>query len=391
MNKRLLVLGRQVCRQSGQEPPSLRLLVVSAIHGHKSKGNYSQEISARKLHTFKRKNARALGDPENRGSRQSGVNFDVLGSWNHRINTSLDIEQSIKRGKPIPQIALENVATASMTGRRKSNEDRVQVQKLSPNLLYFAMFDGHGGPEAADYCHEHLHERILYWSEREHDLQNVLKISFIETNNMLSRYLYFRHLAEGTHEITNTGTTATVCLIRNNEELVVGHVGDSPALLCREDHVVRLTDDHSPDVTAEVERIKKHKGLISYNSLGKPTVNGRLAMTRSIGDFEFKPYGVTAEPDTRSLEIKHGKDAFLILTSDGVNFVVSDQEIIDIVINCNSPKEGANLVADQALQFGSDDNVTTLIVPFGAWGKYANSARAVPYSFGRNIMTTRYS
>lgn len=72
----------------------------------------------------------------------------------------------------------------------------------------------------------------------------------------------------------------------------------------------------------EKERILKSGGSIKADSVGRALVNSRLAMTRSIGDLDLKPYGVTCRPDTRSVEIKHGKDAFVVLTSDGVNFVM---------------------------------------------------------------------
>lgn len=100
-----------------------------------------------------------------------------------------------------------------------------------------------------------------------------------------------------------TGTTATVCLLRNNIELVVGHVGDSRAVLCREGEAILLTKDHIPDVAEERKRVKEAGGHITENSLGIPHVNGRLAMTRSIGDVELKQYGVTAEPYIRSIEV----------------------------------------------------------------------------------------
>lgn len=74
-------------------------------------------------------------------------------------------------------------------------------------------------------------------------------------------------------------------------------------------------------------------------------VNGRLAMTRSIGDFKLKPFGVTAVPDTKEVEIKHGKDAFLILTTDGINYVMNDDEICSIVNSCRTPEEAAQLVS----------------------------------------------
>lgn len=55
----------------------------------------------------------------------------------------------------------------------------------------------------------------------------------------------------------NSGTTATVCLLRDGVELVVANVGDSRALLCREGQAVRLTIDHDPENEKEVDRIKK--------------------------------------------------------------------------------------------------------------------------------------
>jgi protein phosphatase 1K len=97
-----------------------------------------------------------------------------------------------------------------------------------------------------------------------------------------------------------------VCLLRNGIELVVAHCGDSRALLCRNGDVVRLTTDHNSNVKAEKERIVKSNGFLKSDSLGVGLVNGRLAMTRSIGDLDLKPYGVIALPDTRSLEVSIG-------------------------------------------------------------------------------------
>lgn len=89
-------------------------------------------------------------------------------------------------------------------------------------------------------------------------------------------------------------------------------------------------------------------------------------------------------------QVKHGKDAFLILTTDGVNFAMNDQEVCDAVNICHDPVEGANFVTDQALQFGSEDNTTAVIVPFGAWGKYHNHKK-IALNFGRSLLrSNRY-
>ena len=43
---------------------------------------------------------------------------------------------------------------------------------------------------------------------------------------------------------------------------------------------------------------------VTCNGQGKPRVNGRLDMTRSIGDLDLKPYGVIAEPSTKVIKVE---------------------------------------------------------------------------------------
>lgn len=45
---------------------------------------------------------------------------------------------------------------------------------------------------------------------------------------------------------------------------------------------------------------------MTWNSLGQANVNGRLAMTRSIGDFDLKTRGVIAEPETKRVTVSVG-------------------------------------------------------------------------------------
>lgn len=110
--------------------------------------------------------------------------------------------------------------------------------------------------------------------------------------------------AAGSRVTSSSGTTATICLIRNGVELTVGHVGDSRAILCRNNTARRLTTDHLPSVMSEAERIVKCKGHLTWSSLGRSRVNGRLEMTRSLGDIELKPYGVIADPEVKSLQVR---------------------------------------------------------------------------------------
>ena len=79
-----------------------------------------------------------------------------------------------------------------------------------------------------------------------------------------------------------------------------------------------------------------------------------------------------------------------MLSTDGINYVINDQEVVDIVCRCEDPQEAAKMLTDQAMHFGTEDNATAMIIPFGSWGKYANTTQTVPFSFGRNILGRRH-
>lgn len=98
-------------------------------------------------------------DPDGSGRPATWDNFGI---WDNRIDEPILLPPSIKYGKPIPKISLENVGCASHIGKRKENEDRFAFAQLTDEVLYFAVYDGHGGPAAADFCHTHMEECIMY-------------------------------------------------------------------------------------------------------------------------------------------------------------------------------------------------------------------------------------
>ncbi|XP_067909411.1 protein phosphatase Mn(2+)-dependent 1K-like [Heterodontus francisci] len=263
------------------------------------------------------------------------------------------------------KLKIANIGCVNQIGKRKENEDRFSIAELSDGLFCFAVFDGHGGTDAAEVCSQYIGHYIQQNLPTEADLENVLFNSFLQIDSDFMQNVY--GLREGA--LLSSGTTATVVLL-NETQLVVASVGDSPAILCREGKAVQLTEDHTPRRRDEKKRIKECGGFINWNSAGDPYVNGRLAMTRSIGDVDLKQFGVTAQPEVHTVKLEHAKDCFLILTTDGVSGIMEAQELCDIVKKCQDPSEAAAVVNEQALQYGTQDNVTTMVVPFGAWGKY---------------------
>lgn len=138
---------------------------------------------------------------------------------------------------------------------------------------------------------------------------------------------------------------------------------------------LKLSPNRKSSCSIFVFRIQRSGGFLSWNSVGQANVNGRLAMTRSIGDFHLKSSGVIAEPETKrvmvspraapydcfsqtvpllpesqhlsSLQLQHANDSFLALTSDGINFLLSDQEICDVINRCHDPTEAAEVISEQ--------------------------------------------
>lgn len=72
--------------------------------------------------------------------RNEPENFDTLGTWDNRIDLPLLLQASIKHGKPIPKISIENVGTASVIGRRTTNEDRYKYIFLMTLLIIVCTF-----------------------------------------------------------------------------------------------------------------------------------------------------------------------------------------------------------------------------------------------------------
>jgi protein phosphatase 1L len=95
-----------------------------------------------------------------------------------------------------------------------------------------------------------------------------------------------------------------------------------------------------------------------------------LAVSRSIGDKEFKNTGVViSEPEVSSIDIKAEEHEFAILASDGVWDSIEAESAVKIVRKAlfednMSPAEAAKLLVEKAVSKGSRDDVTAVVVRF---------------------------
>lgn len=78
------------------------------------------------------------------------------------------------------------------------------------------------------------------------------------------------------------GSTAVVILIIGSQ-LICINLGDARAVLSRDGRAIDLSVDYKASRKDEQERIKSQGGFIIFGR-----VFGRLAITRSFGDFQCK-------------------------------------------------------------------------------------------------------
>ena len=104
-----------------------------------------------------------------------------------------------------------------------------------------------------------------------------------------------------------------------------------------------------------------------------------------MGDLRYKRFGITPEPEVRAklvegqeysillpllIKVIAGKEwAFMVLVSDGISSILSDDEIVDLARGASNPKAAADRILAFTEELGGDDNSTAIIVPLLGWGK----------------------
>lgn len=281
------------------------------------------------------------------------------------------------------------VHAESWPGKQIELQDRFTQDEAMDELgVYFGVFDGHGGAQVSELAAKNLHRNILAFfrqkavqpASRDEKLKLAVREAFSHTDKEILS------LSER-KKFDSAGSTAVCAILHGNPKLgtalrlVLAHVGDSRAILCRAGQAVQVTEDHKPDRIDEKKRIERAGGLVlnvrgawriaaPANPRGSTKSSRReyqgLSITRSLGDACFKnPALSAADPEVRVLPITD-KDLFVVLVTEGVTRVLSNQDVIDCASkHWDDSEEAAKNVVRTAFQKGSDENLTALVVQFG--------------------------
>ncbi|XP_020097881.1 probable protein phosphatase 2C 12 [Ananas comosus] len=156
-----------------------------------------------------------------------------------------------------------------------------------------------------------------------------------------------------------SGTTA-VTIIKQGKDLIIANLGDSRAVMgtISQDgqlQAIQVTTDLKPSIPKEADRIRKSHGRIfalkdepHIQRVWLPDENyPGLAMARSFGDFGLKHYGVISVPEV-SYHRLTSKDLFIVLATDGVWDVLSNEEVVSIVWSTGRKEEASEAVVEAA-------------------------------------------
>ncbi|KAK0208129.1 protein serine/threonine phosphatase 2C [Desarmillaria ectypa] len=286
---------------------------------------------------------------------------------------------------------------------------------FNSQIAFIGIYDGHGGSAVSQYLRQELHglfesvkksdiPELYAWI---HELGGYFKrfkggalqpwihdpnnphVYDLEARATQAFFEVDRNMS--TDEIAQScGATASVALLQSLDTtatapfsaktvaLTVAHCGDTRILLCSTDSakVFRMTDKHHADARVESIRLRRMMGAsLITDSFGESRWMGALENTRGLGDLQFKKFGVTPEPEIRTKLLEGNKWAYMVLVSDGVSSILSDDEVADLARGAPDPKVAAERILAFVEELSGEDNATALVVPLAGWGKVTGPDR----------------
>lgn len=243
---------------------------------------------------------------------------------------------------------------ASSPGKRSSMEDfyETRIDGVDGEIIgLFGVFDGHGGARAAEYVKQNLFNCLISHPKFISDTKLAIADAYNHTDS--------EFLKSENNQHRDAGSTASTAILVG-DRLLVANVGDSRAVISRGGNAIAVSRDHKPDQTDERQRIEDAGGFVMW--AGTWRVGGVLAVSRAFGDRLLKQY-VVADPEIQEEKVDSSLE-FLILASDGLWDVVTNEEAVAMVKPIQDPEEAAKRLMQEAYQRGSADNITTVVVRF---------------------------
>lgn len=235
------------------------------------------------------------------------------------------------------------VAATNVGKHRKNNEDSYYVDE---NKKFFILADGMGGHLAGETASA-LATQILSKSlsrlgenPKDSDIIEEIKKSIKDANEEIFNE------SKDIEQYRGMGTTLTLAYI-NNDELFFANIGDSRIYkinkACKK--IEQLTrDDSYVNYLMEIGEITEEEAKVH------PKKN---VLTKALGTNEKIDFEIS--------NIKLEKSDIILLCSDGLTNMVSNDDILNLIIK-NEFAKIHEILIDEALKNGGIDNVTLILV-----------------------------
>lgn len=251
-------------------------------------------------------------------------------------------------------------------------EDQCQIESgplsfldSGPYGTFVGVYDGHGGPETACYCNDHLFQNLKRFASEQNSMSaDVLKKAYEATEDGFFSIVTKQWPVKP--QIAAVGSCCLVGVICGGM-LYVANVGDSRAVLGK--HVkatgevlaVQLSAEHNVSIEPVRKELQsmhpedRHVVVLKHNVW---RVKGLIQVCRSIGDAYLKKQEFNREPLYAKFRLREPfskpilssepsiyvqpiqpHDQFLIFASDGLWEHLTNQEAVDIVHS--SPRSGS--------------------------------------------------
>ncbi|KAG5019225.1 hypothetical protein JHK87_015080 [Glycine soja] len=272
----------------------------------------------------------------------------------------------------VPGIRWGSIA---LQGLREEMEDDIIVRPEGlQGFTFAAVFDGHGGFSSVEFlrdelykeCVEALQGGLLLVEKDFKAIKRALQEAFLKADARL----------EMNGEEDESGATSTAVFI-GDDELLISHIGDSSAVLCRSGKAEVLTSPHRPIGSSktslhEIRRVREAGGWDIYllhvkRMLQKGVQEGRWS-AKFISRVQLNNDLVVAYPDIYQVTL--GSDAeFVVLASDGLWDYMSSSEAVSLVRDQlqkhGNIQQACEALAEAALDRRTQDNVSIIIADLG--------------------------
>ncbi len=239
--------------------------------------------------------------------------------------------------------ALEAYGLSDVGRVRSRNEDSYAVE---PDSSLFIVADGMGG-----HGNGHIASRIAisavrdaYDSDSEppqgtQEIAERLRAAFAHAHDQI------RRAGEDDSSLRGMGTTLIATVV-DGDSAIIGHIGDSRAYALRDGALTQLTEDHS-----WVHEQVSAGHLSEAQAREHPF---KSVVTRALGGEQ------PSDADLRRVKLEKGD--LLVLCSDGLTGMLTDDEIVDILLEGGSLEERCERLVEAANERGGVDNITVVLL-----------------------------